>query len=54
MLERYCSPDELAAGGACEALRADVLKVPHHGSDHVDRRFFHAIAPAYALISAGH
>ena len=54
ILERYCTAAELAQGGVCAELRADVLKVPHHGSDHVDARFFRAVAPEVALISAGH
>lgn len=35
------------------ALRADVLKVPHHGSDDVSRRFIDAVAPLVSVISAG-
>lgn len=54
IVARYCTPDELEGDGPCDALRADVMKVPHHGSDHVDRRFFRAVAPSVALISAGH
>ena len=54
MLERYCTEQELASEGPCAGLHADVLKVPHHGSDHVSRRFFAAVHPSVALISAGH
>lgn len=32
---------------------ADVLKVPHHGSDDVSRRFIDAVAPLVSVISAG-
>jgi beta-lactamase superfamily II metal-dependent hydrolase len=35
------------------ALRADVLKVPHHGSDDVSRRFIDTVAPLISVISAG-
>lgn len=35
------------------ALRADVLKVPHHGSDDVSRRFIDTVAPLVSVISAG-
>lgn len=37
-----------------EALRADVLKVAHHGSAFSSSlRFLEAVAPAYALVSCG-
>ena len=36
-----------------EPVRADVLKVPHHGSAHQDREFLAAVDPAVALISVG-
>jgi beta-lactamase superfamily II metal-dependent hydrolase len=35
------------------ALRADVLKVPHHGSDDVSRRFIDTVSPLVSVISAG-
>lgn len=54
LLERYCTPEELERDGPCVDLQADVLKVPHHGSVHVSWRFFRAVAPDVALISAGH
>lgn len=34
-------------------LRSDVLKVPHHGSDDVSRRFVDTVAPLVSVISAG-
>ena len=34
-------------------LRADVLKVPHHGSPNQDRAFLGAVDPAVALVSVG-
>ncbi|MFY0406200.1 ComEC/Rec2 family competence protein [Solicola sp. PLA-1-18] len=35
------------------AFRADVLKVPHHGSSRQDRRFFEATGARLATVSAG-
>lgn len=35
------------------ALKTDVLKVPHHGSDDVHRPFIDAVAPLVSIISAG-
>ena len=35
------------------SLRADVLKVPHHGSDDVSRDFIRAVEPLVSVISAG-
>ncbi|MDR7300957.1 DNA internalization-related competence protein ComEC/Rec2 [Haloactinomyces albus] len=35
-------------------LRADVLKVPHHGSRYTIPRFLRAVQPRLALISVGH
>jgi len=34
-------------------LRSDVVKVPHHGSDDVSRRFIDEVAPLVSVISAG-
>lgn len=34
-------------------LRSDVLKVPHHGSDDLDRAFVSKVAPLVSIISAG-
>lgn len=34
-------------------LRADVLKVPHHGSDDVSRAFIERVEPLVSIISAG-
>jgi competence protein ComEC len=36
-----------------EALRADVLKVAHHGSAYQDPAFLDAVAPRVALVSVG-
>jgi competence protein ComEC len=44
--------DVLAAAGA-PALRADVLKVAHHGSAKQDPAFLDAARPAVALVSVG-
>ena len=35
------------------SLRAEVLKVPHHGSDDVSRDFISAVEPIISVISAG-
>jgi competence protein ComEC len=45
----YCGSE----GGMCSGLKADVLKVPHHGSAHFSQDFFERVAPSYAVISAG-
>lgn len=50
LVEQYC-PDGPAD---CEALRADVLKVPHHGSAHFADEFLQAVSPGAAVISAAH
>jgi competence protein ComEC len=42
---------DLLASGA--DLRADVLKVPHHGSAHQDPEFLAAVSPRVALTSVG-
>jgi len=36
-----------------DLLRADVLKVPHHGSDHQEPRFLDAVSASVALTSVG-
>jgi beta-lactamase superfamily II metal-dependent hydrolase len=38
---------------AAISLRADVLKVPHHGSDDISRDFIRAVEPLVSVISAG-
>ncbi|OLB80749.1 MAG: hypothetical protein AUI14_05730 [Actinobacteria bacterium 13_2_20CM_2_71_6] len=44
--------DLLATLGA-DALRADILKVAHHGSHYQDPDFLVAVHPAVALVSVG-
>ena len=43
--------DDLLAAGV--DLRADILKVPHHGSAYSDPAFLQAVHPSLALISVG-
>ena len=45
--------DELLTHLGPEALRADVLKVAHHGSAYQDPGFLDAVDPAVALVSVG-
>jgi competence protein ComEC len=45
--------DELLDHLAGRALRADVLKVAHHGSAYQEPRFLDAVDPAVALVSVG-
>ena len=45
--------DELLDRLGPEALRADVLKVAHHGSSYQSVRFVDAIDPAIVLVSVG-
>lgn len=49
-VELAAQSDLLAAG---VDLRADVLKVPHHGSRYVLPRFFEEVRPRIAVISVG-
>ena len=44
---------ELLADDARDDLRADVLKVAHHGSAYQDPALLDAVAPAVALVSVG-
>jgi beta-lactamase superfamily II metal-dependent hydrolase len=50
-VKRWCENGEPAR---CPALRADVIKVPHHGSDHFAPVLYDAVQPAAAVISAGY
>ncbi|WKU02237.1 ComEC/Rec2 family competence protein [Micromonospora soli] len=43
----------LLEAGPPEAVRADVLKVAHHGSAYQDPEFIDAVRPAVALVSVG-
>jgi len=43
----------LLAGGAADELRADVVKVAHHGSRDEDPRLPHDVGATWALISVG-
>ncbi|WP_163510013.1 ComEC/Rec2 family competence protein [Fodinicola acaciae] len=43
--------DAILSAGA--AVRADVLKVPHHGSMYSDPRFIDTVAPAVAIVEVG-
>ncbi len=45
MLRQTCWPPGL--------LRADVLKVPHHGSRHTANEFFEAVRPRVAIVGVG-
>ncbi|RZU52586.1 competence protein ComEC [Krasilnikovia cinnamomea] len=45
--------DALLAGADPGALRADVLKVAHHGSAYQEPRFLDAVGPGVALVSVG-
>jgi competence protein ComEC len=45
--------DELLSHLGPEAMRADVLKVAHHGSSYQEPRFLDAVDPAVALVSVG-
>jgi len=49
-VEPEAQADLLASGAD---VRADVLKVPHHGSDHQDPDFLAAVAPRVVLTSVG-
>jgi len=40
-------------GSDLSALSCDVLKVPHHGSDHAREEFFRRIAPVVSVVSVG-
>jgi competence protein ComEC len=44
---------ELLSALGSDAVRADVLKVAHHGSPDQDQSFLDAVHPAVALVSVG-
>jgi competence protein ComEC len=48
--EREAEDAVLSTGAA---VRADVLKVPHHGSMYSDPRFLDAVSPAMAIVEVG-
>jgi beta-lactamase superfamily II metal-dependent hydrolase len=45
--------DAMHEEGTSEQLRADVLKVPHHGSRHGIKDFFDAVSPVVSVASQG-
>jgi hypothetical protein len=45
--------NEFQTAGTLDRLRADVLKVPHHGSDHGVQGFFDAVSPVVSVASQG-
>ena len=49
LVNRFCpdGPQE------CQGLRADVLKIPHHGSASFAESFLAAVHPSFAVLSAG-
>jgi len=49
LVDRFCDDGQ---AGSCPRLRADVLKIPHHGSASFDERFFAAVRPAWGVVSA--
>jgi competence protein ComEC len=50
LLAKFCSSTPLN----CPALRADILKVGHHGSDSSsDEKFLSAVSPKKAVVSVG-
>lgn len=46
-------PAQRALLGAAADLRAEVLKVPHHGSSHQEPAFLDAVAASFSLTSVG-
>ena len=54
-IERTAEAALIAAAGRSDALRADVLLVPHHGSrTSSSAEFLHAVAPRWALVPVGY
>jgi competence protein ComEC len=49
LVNRYCSPTR----DTCGKLNSDIIKIPHHGSDHLSPRFVELAAAEMVLISAG-
>ena len=49
LVKQYC-----AGSWGCAPLQADVLKVPHHGSEDFAPEFFRAVQPSWAVISANY
>ncbi|MGE3285649.1 MAG: DNA internalization-related competence protein ComEC/Rec2 [Pseudonocardia sp.] len=52
-VELAAQADLLAAPATLPALRADVLKMPHHGSRYTSAEFLAAVAPRAVLVSVG-
>ena len=54
-IERGAEAALIAAAGRSDELRADVLLVPHHGSQtSSSARFVEAVAPRWALVPVGY
>lgn len=49
LVEQHCDTPSF-----CPALRADVMKIPHHGSASFSEEFFEAVNPFYGVVSAGY
>ena len=49
MVSNFC-PD---GPDYCPQLDVDILKIPHHGSDHLSEDFMNAVSAEHVLISAG-
>lgn len=51
LIEKYCINSSV---GNCPLLKADIIKIPHHGSDtSSSKEFLEAVDPRFAVISVG-